>query len=80
MVEVSRKKTFFKLLEGFSAETSGGLFILLPSEEAALSFCQEIEEIDRAQAWIVGKTIPCQDESDPKSFISENVKIVEIEF
>ena len=32
----------FKLLEGFSAETSGGLLICLPRAEAE-QFCKEIE-------------------------------------
>jgi len=42
----------YNLLKGLSAETSGGLLICLPSENA-LKFCAEIEEIDKFPAWII---------------------------
>ena len=40
--EGKTKRLNFQLLEGFSAETSGGLLICLP-KEAAGAFCKEIE-------------------------------------
>ncbi len=43
----------FKLLQGWSAETSGGLLICLPREQAA-SFCKDIEKQEGYQSWIVG--------------------------
>eukprot|EP01096_Ripella_sp_DP13-Kostka_P003253 TRINITY_DN1470_c0_g2_i1.p1 TRINITY_DN1470_c0_g2~~TRINITY_DN1470_c0_g2_i1.p1 ORF type:complete len:316 (+),score=122.08 TRINITY_DN1470_c0_g2_i1:205-1152(+) len=49
--------SFFKLLDGFSAETSGGLMVCLPSLEAAEAFCQEIKEIEGRSAWIIGSIV-----------------------
>lgn len=45
--------TTFPILQGLSAETSGGLLICLPREQAA-AFCKEIEKSEGYQAWIVG--------------------------
>eukprot|EP01089_Gocevia_fonbrunei_P014659 TRINITY_DN4067_c0_g1_i3.p1 TRINITY_DN4067_c0_g1~~TRINITY_DN4067_c0_g1_i3.p1 ORF type:complete len:239 (-),score=61.36 TRINITY_DN4067_c0_g1_i3:93-809(-) len=47
----------FKLLQGLSAETSGGLLVCLPSHEVAVEFCKEIEEIDGYPAWIIGEVV-----------------------
>lgn len=46
----------FRLLEGFSAETSGGLLVCLP-RVAALEFCQELEGLDGQPAWIIGDVV-----------------------
>ncbi|KAI0240379.1 Inactive selenide, water dikinase-like protein, partial [Lamellibrachia satsuma] len=43
----------FGLLQGRSAETSGGLLIALPREQAA-AFCKDIEKQEGYQAWIIG--------------------------
>lgn len=44
----------FPLLEGRSAETSGGLLVCLPADKAQ-AFCDEIMQIDKEPAWIIGK-------------------------
>lgn len=43
----------FGLLQGTSAETSGGLLIVLPRELAS-KYCSEIKKNDGHQAWIIG--------------------------
>ncbi|KAK3861333.1 hypothetical protein Pcinc_044498 [Petrolisthes cinctipes] len=43
----------FHLLQGLSAETSGGLLICLPREQAA-AYCKDIEKQESYQAWIIG--------------------------
>lgn len=43
----------FGLLQGQSAETSGGLLVTLPREQAA-AFCKDIEKQEGYQAWIIG--------------------------
>lgn len=43
----------FHLLQGLSAETSGGLLMCLPREQAA-EFCKKIEALEGYQAWIIG--------------------------
>ena len=42
-----------RLLQGFSAETSGGLLLALPSLEVAQKFIEEISLLDGQPAWIV---------------------------
>jgi selenide,water dikinase len=46
----------FKLKEGLSAETSGGLLICLPKENAA-AFCEEMQKLDGAPSWIIGDVV-----------------------
>lgn len=43
----------FQLMQGNSAETSGGLLICLPREQAA-AYCKDIEKQEGYQAWIIG--------------------------
>ncbi|XP_023229447.1 selenide, water dikinase [Centruroides sculpturatus] len=43
----------FQLLQGHSPETSGGLLICLPREQAA-AYCKDIEKQENYQAWIIG--------------------------
>ena len=43
----------FGLTQGTSAETSGGLLVALPREQAA-AYCKEIQNIEGYQAWIIG--------------------------
>jgi len=45
--------TMFQLLQGGCPETSGGLLICLPREQAA-AYCKEIEKQEGYQAWIIG--------------------------
>eukprot|EP00633_Aureoumbra_lagunensis_P001382 CAMPEP_0197292374 /NCGR_PEP_ID=MMETSP0890-20130614/22759_1 /TAXON_ID=44058 ORGANISM="Aureoumbra lagunensis, Strain CCMP1510" /NCGR_SAMPLE_ID=MMETSP0890 /ASSEMBLY_ACC=CAM_ASM_000533 /LENGTH=232 /DNA_ID=CAMNT_0042766203 /DNA_START=411 /DNA_END=1109 /DNA_ORIENTATION=+ len=53
----ARNPNLFKLAQGFSAETSGGLLISLPSEEAAQQFCAEKDSFLFGGPWIVGSVI-----------------------
>ncbi|XP_044538883.1 selenide, water dikinase 2 isoform X2 [Gracilinanus agilis] len=56
MAAVSKASGRFGLLQGTSAETSGGLLICLPREQAA-RFCAEIKSPkygEGHQAWIIG--------------------------
>uniref|UniRef100_A0AAV1U7V6 Selenide, water dikinase n=1 Tax=Peronospora matthiolae TaxID=2874970 RepID=A0AAV1U7V6_9STRA len=46
----------FRLLDGFAAETSGGLLLCLPAENAD-AFIKELRELDEKPAWIVGRVI-----------------------
>lgn len=43
----------FQLMQGHCPETSGGLLICLPREQAA-AFCKDIEKQEGYQAWIIG--------------------------
>lgn len=46
----------FKLLDGFAAETSGGLLLCLPAEHAD-AYIAELRALDGKPAWVVGRVI-----------------------
>jgi len=76
MIEVDKKVQYFSLLQGFSAETSGGLFICIPADKAE-AFCKELEELDHNPAWIIGRVL--QSNEDPTKNtcnIVDNPKII----
>lgn len=61
-----------RLLRGTSAETSGGLLIVLP-ESCAKDYCDEIKLLDNETAWIIGKVVS----GSKQAQIVENVEIIE---
>ena len=65
----------FRLLKGYSAETSGGLMICMP-EENALAYCRELEALDGDPSWIIGRVVA---DADRKARITPGVKILEVE-
>lgn len=73
----------FKLLDGYSAETSGGLLVMLPPQSAD-KFIKEIEQIDGWPAYKVGKIrkktgYDYNKQSELVVFESEeNMKVVEV--
>lgn len=73
MATVDRALSMFKLLQGHSAETSGGLMICLPKENAR-AFCDEIEQIENEAAWIIGDVV----DGDRTASIIENPNIIEV--
>ena len=64
----------FRLGVGYSAETSGGLMICLP-EENAEAYCKELEELDGYPAWVIGRVV-----ESPKreSRVLDGVKVLEV--
>lgn len=72
----------FRLLEGFSAETSGGLLICFgassterSSQVVARQFCEKLATVDdHWPAWIVGRVVPGSREAR----ILDHVKILEV--
>jgi len=71
----------FKLLEGYSAETSGGLLLTLPSKEAAEGYCRDIEAEEGWPAWIIG-SVEAPTSDDPKqqrtAVIADDVQVIEV--
>jgi selenide,water dikinase len=68
----------FKLLKGFSSETSGGLLICL-SEEDAHKYCEEIQRLEGYPAWIIGRVIESTSEKN-QAHIIDNPNIIEVDF
>lgn len=52
----TKRHCMFRLMEGYSAETSGGLMVCLPPENAQ-AFCDELERLDGQPAWTVGRVV-----------------------
>lgn len=78
MKKVDEKVQIFSLMKGYSAETSGGLFIGLPADKAE-AFCQELEELDGHPAWIVGRVLKSdKDRSHNSSYIVDNPTVIEV--
>jgi len=73
MVAISKRKTGFRLLQGCAAETSGGLFVVLPKEKAQ-AYCEEIERIDGWPAFIVADVVA----GTRKAVVVPNVKVIEV--
>jgi len=65
----------FKLLQGFSAETSGGLLVAI-SEEDVNGFCDFVENGTGIKPWVVGKVV--ENGSEDRAVISENVEVLPV--
>jgi len=76
MDEIDTKCGWWKLLEGFSAETSGGLLVALP-EANAEAYCKELMELDKKPAWIIGKVVEGRN-AENTATILENRTIIYI--
>nr|XP_039263735.1 selenide, water dikinase 1-like [Styela clava] len=64
----------FGLLQGTSAETSGGLLICMPREDAA-KYCVEIKRVEGHQAWIIGVV----EKGDRTARIIDKPRVIEVE-
>lgn len=73
MVAVNSKFNF-KLLDGYSAETSGGLLMMVPADQAA-GLCDELAALDGTPAWIVGRVIA----GSRNAFIAPGAAVLEVE-
>lgn len=65
--------TSFKLMQGYSAETSGGLLICM-SRENAEAYCAEIEQLEGYPAWIIGDVV----EGDKIAKLGQNPSVIEV--
>lgn len=64
----------FRLLKGYSAETSGGLMVCMP-EESAQGYSKELEELDGCPSWVIGRVIK---NPERKAIIVKNFKVLEV--
>lgn len=77
MKTVVNKVGIFKLFEGLSAETSGGLLLTLP-EDKAKAFCEEIEQLDGYPAWIIGRVVERSDDQQNEAVLVPNPTLLDI--
>eukprot|EP00042_Codosiga_hollandica_P030807 m.181177 g.181177 ORF g.181177 m.181177 type:complete len:309 (+) comp53463_c0_seq1:183-1109(+) len=64
----------FKLMQGYSAETSGGLLVCLPAA-AAQAFIDELQALDNMPAWIIGAVI----EGDRTAILADDLKAFDVD-
>jgi len=77
MKTIDDRVQLFKLMNGFSAETSGGLLICLPADQAE-GFIQEIQQIDGHPAWIIGSVVENNTNQPNHAYLSEQLQILEV--
>ena len=76
MAKVSKQHEYFKLLQGYSAETSGGLLVCL-SKANAQRFIERIQQVEGQPAWIIGDVVSSTDEARSAALVS-NPTILEV--
>lgn len=64
----------FRLTDGYSAETSGGLMVCIP-EANAEAYMKELEEMDGTPSWIIGRVT---EDANRRANITENVEFLEV--
>eukprot|EP00830_Metopus_es_P004140 TRINITY_DN1382_c0_g1_i1.p1 TRINITY_DN1382_c0_g1~~TRINITY_DN1382_c0_g1_i1.p1 ORF type:complete len:268 (-),score=43.73 TRINITY_DN1382_c0_g1_i1:73-876(-) len=74
MAYMQDKVTNFKLMQGYTAETSGGLLMMI-SPEYVDPLLREFKEKQQFEAWIIGDVI----KGERKAYIDEKCKIIEVE-
>lgn len=67
--------SMFKLLQGRSAETSGGLMVVLPAENAE-AFIKEFKELDGNDAWLIGRVV--DGNGSKTASIAEDVTVISV--
>jgi selenide, water dikinase len=64
----------FRLSIGYSAETSGGLMICMPPDQAQ-GYMDELEELDGMKSWIIGRVV---EDPNRKAIITDDCKFLEV--
>lgn len=80
MHEINKEVFNFNLIKGFSAETSGGLLIMVPPDRVQ-AFTQDLEKEYGQSCWIIGELVPGKER---KCLMGENdneetLKIINVE-
>ena len=73
MLAVNNATYNFKLKQGWSAETSGGLLICIPASSAD-AFIADIMAMEGYPAWVVGSVV----EGSRKACVSSDVSVLEV--
>jgi len=83
-MDIINKEVFnFRLIEGYSAETSGGLLIMVPPEKVQ-AFQDDLEKEYGQKSWIVGNLTTSLPDAPRKVHFGENddssnIKIINVE-
>lgn len=70
--------SMFHLLEGLSAETSGGLLVALPAASVD-AFIRDVQAADGQPAWVVGRVLALPEgETTGRAVIAEGVAVIDV--
>ncbi|CAJ1948011.1 unnamed protein product [Cylindrotheca closterium] len=72
--DVNDKVFNFRLTVGYSAETSGGLMVCLPPDQAE-GYMNSVKEADGSESWIIGRVV---EDADRKAKIADDIKYLEV--
>nr|CCC94041.1 putative selenophosphate synthetase [Trypanosoma congolense IL3000] len=67
----------FRLFEGYSAETSGGLLVAFEDVTTAERYIRDLRDADGEPAWVVGRVVTRADDS-PAAVLEKDYKIIEV--
>jgi len=73
MIKLDKTVVNFKLKEGFSAETSGGILMCIAKDKAN-DFIQEYKSLTGLDTWIVGEVV----RGENKAVISSDAEVIEV--
>lgn len=71
---VEKSGRFRTLFQGVSAETSGGLLMMLKADKA-VQLIEELKQLEGREAWIVGEVVAADER---KAVLEEGIKILEV--
>lgn len=63
----------FQLMQGYSAETSGGLLVCLPKDQAPC-YISELKQLDGSDSWIIGYVI----EGNRSASLAKDLRVIEV--
>eukprot|EP00826_Nyctotherus_ovalis_P050513 TRINITY_DN6191_c0_g1_i30.p1 TRINITY_DN6191_c0_g1~~TRINITY_DN6191_c0_g1_i30.p1 ORF type:complete len:141 (+),score=52.09 TRINITY_DN6191_c0_g1_i30:230-652(+) len=73
MLRIHDKVVNYKLTEGFAAETSGGILMIVPSESVD-QLLKDFKQMESKEAWIVGEVM----KGEKKAYIEKDFKTIEV--
>jgi len=68
----------FRVREGLSAETSGGLLVALPSAAAAAAFIADVTAADGRPAWVIGRVVETPAGEPNGAIITPDARVIEV--
>ena len=73
MLDIHDKVVNYKLTEGYAAETSGGILMIVPSDKVD-QLLREFKEKENKEAWIIGEVV----RGNKKAYIAKDFKTIEV--
>ena len=73
MLSIHDKIINYKLTQGFTAETSGGVLMIVPSDKVD-QLLRDFKEMENREAWIVGEVV----KGNKQAYIRKDFKTIEV--